>query len=75
MNIFADEVRRDPFAFYEKMRTESPVFHVPPPFDGWLIFDYEGVKRALNDHETSSSAVPAPPHWFIFMDLRACRSV
>ncbi len=68
MNIFADEVRRDPFAFYEKMRTESPAVHLPPPFDGWLIFDYEGVKRALHDHEAFSSAVPAPPNWFIFTD-------
>ncbi|MEY2427202.1 MAG: hypothetical protein QOJ40_87 [Verrucomicrobiota bacterium] len=68
MNIFSDEVRRDPFAFYEKMRTHSPALYVPPPFDGWLIFDYEGVKRALNDHEAFSSAVPAPPHWFNFMD-------
>jgi cytochrome P450 len=68
MNIFSDEVRRNPFALYEQMRAGSPAFHVPPPFDGWLIFDYEGVKRALYDHETFSSAVPAPPHWFIFTD-------
>jgi cytochrome P450 len=68
LNIFSDEVRRNPYPVYEKMRTDSPVLYVPPPFDGWLIFDYEGVKRALNDHETFGSAVPAPPNWFIFMD-------
>lgn len=68
MNIFSDEARRNPFAIYEQMRTHSPVLYVPPPFDGWLIFDYEGVKRALNDHEAFSSAVPAPPNWFIFTD-------
>jgi len=50
------------------MRTQAPALYVPPPFVGWLIFDYEGVKRALNDHETFSSAVPAPPNWFIFTD-------
>jgi len=50
------------------MRTQAPALYFPPPFDSWLIFDYEGVKRALNDHETFSSAVPAPPHWFIFTD-------
>ncbi len=50
------------------MRRDSPVLHVPPPFDGWLIFDYDGVKRALNDHECFSSRVPAPRHWFIFSD-------
>lgn len=68
VNIFSDEVRREPYAIYEQMRTQAPALYVPPPFDGWLIFDYEGVKRALNDHEAFSSAVPAPPHWFIFMD-------
>jgi len=68
VNIFSDEVRREPYAIYEQMRNQSPSLYVPQPFDGWLIFDYEGVKRALNDHETFSSAVPAPPHWFIFMD-------
>jgi len=68
LNIFSDEVRREPFAIYEQMRTQAPALYVPPPFDGWLIFDYDGVKRALNDHETFSSAVPAPRHWFIFTD-------
>ena len=71
MNIFSDEVRRDPSAIYEQMRTEAPAFYAPPPFDGWLIFDYEGVKRVLNDHETFSSAVPAPRNWFVFMDAPA----
>jgi len=67
-NIFSDEIRRDPFPVYDQMRSRSPVFYVPPPFDGWLIFDYEGAKRALNDHEAFSSKVPAPRHWFIFLD-------
>jgi cytochrome P450 len=34
----------------------------------WMIFDYEGVKRAVSDPETFSSAVPAPENWFIFLD-------
>jgi len=67
-NIFSDDVRREPYAIYEQMRTKAPVHYVPPPFDGWLIFDYEGVKRALNYAETFSSAVPAPPNWFVFTD-------
>jgi cytochrome P450 len=33
-----------------------------------MIFDYEAVKRAINDHEAFSSRVPAPRHWFIFFD-------
>ncbi|MHB8736762.1 MAG: cytochrome P450 [Terriglobales bacterium] len=61
-------MRRDPYPMYEHLRSKSPVLQLPPPFDAWLIFDYEGVKWALNDHETFSSNVPAPPHWFIFFD-------
>ena len=68
VNVFSDEVRRDPYPLYDQMRASSPLLYVPPPFDGWLIFDYEGVKRALNDHESFSSRVPAPRHWFIFFD-------
>lgn len=68
MNFFPDEMRRNPFPIYEQMRNAAPVFHLPPPFDAWLVFDYDGVKRALSDHEAFSSAVPAPPHWFLFLD-------
>ncbi|HZR20359.1 MAG TPA: cytochrome P450 [Verrucomicrobiae bacterium] len=68
MDFFSDDVRRNPYAVYAQMRDHSPVFYVPPPFDGWLIFDYEGVKRALSDHAAFSSSVPAPKNWFIFSD-------
>ncbi len=68
MNIFSDEVRRNPYPVYDQMRAACPILYVPPPFDGWLLFDYESVKRALNDHEMFSSQVPAPKHWFIFLD-------
>src|SRR5437868_7054955 len=66
MDFFSDAMRRDPYPMYDRLRGESPVFHVPPPFDGWLILDYEGVNRALNDHGTFSSAAPGPRNWFIF---------
>src|SRR5437879_312226 len=68
MNFFSDEMRRNPYPVYDQLRSHSPVFHVPAPFDAWLIFDYESVKWALNDHDTFSSSVPAPRHWFIFFD-------
>jgi cytochrome P450 len=68
LDFFSDDVRRDPYALYTQMREHSPVFHVPPPFDGWLVFDYESVKRVLSDQSHFSSAVPAPRHWFIFYD-------
>ena len=67
-DFFSDEMRRDPVPLYDRMRQVSPLFRLPPPFDAWLIFDYEGVKRALTDHEAFSSRVPAPRHWFIFSD-------
>jgi len=67
-DIFSDEMRRDPYPMYERMRSDSPVLRVPPPFDAWLIFDYEGVKRALSEPDLFSSRVPAPPNWFTFFD-------
>lgn len=71
MNPFSDEVRRNPYPLYAQMRAASPAFRVPPPFDGWMLFDYESVKRALSDSETFSSRVPAPRNWFIFYDAPA----
>ncbi|HLJ50443.1 MAG TPA: cytochrome P450 [Bryobacteraceae bacterium] len=68
MNPFSDEVRRNPYPFYQQMRAVAPLFHVPPPFNGWMVFDYEAVKWVLNDPETFSSAVPAPKNWFVFSD-------
>ena len=68
MDVFSDEVRVDPYPVYAHLRAASPVLHVPPPFNGWMLFDYETVKWTLTDHQTFSSRVPAPPNWFIFLD-------
>src|SRR5437764_13651969 len=70
MDIFADEIRRNPYPLYDQLRASSPLQRVPPPFDAWMILDYDGVKWALNDSETFSSQVPAPK-WFIFFDAPA----
>jgi hypothetical protein len=70
MNLLSTEIRREPYPLYDRLRTSSPWLRVPPPFDAWMIFDYEGLKWALNDHETFSSRVPAP-QWFIFFDAPA----
>ena len=71
MNLFSDEIRRNPFVFYEQMRCQAPVFHEPRS-DLWMLFDYESVKRALNDQESFSSnpmtANHPAPQWIIFMD-------
>src|SRR5437773_2698083 len=68
MDIFSDDNRRNPYPLYAQMRSMAPVFKVPLPFDAWMIFDYDGVKRALSDHESFSNRVPAPANWFIFED-------
>jgi cytochrome P450 len=67
-DFFSEDMRRNPYPVYDQLRIASPIYHVPPPFDAWLIFDYQGVWRALNDHEAFSSEVPSPPNWFIFQD-------
>src|SRR5947209_12783969 len=66
-------MRRNPYPAYDQMRQGLPVFHLAP-FDLWMIFDFEGVKRALVDHGVFSSDLShAPGHgnsgeWFIFFD-------
>ena len=43
INLFSDEIRRNPYPAYDQIRSASPVLRVPPPFDAWMIFDYDGV--------------------------------
>src|SRR5712691_8744229 len=71
MNFFTDEMRRNPYPVYDQMRRGSPLLRVPGS-DLWMILDYDGVKRALNDHDAFSSSMrtagrPAPP-WLVFFD-------
>jgi cytochrome P450 len=68
MDLFTDEMRRDPYPVYDVLRRTGPVFKVPPPFDAWLVLDYDGVRGMLADHATFSSRVPAPKNWFLFSD-------
>lgn len=68
MDIFSDDIRRDPYPIYAQIRSLSPVFKIPPPFDAWGVFDFENVKHILADPQTFSSRVPAPRNWFIFFD-------
>jgi cytochrome P450 len=71
LNLFSDEVRRDPFPLYDQIRSASPVLHVPE-IDCWMIFDYVGVKQALADHDAFSNnlavASRGNPDWLIFYD-------
>jgi cytochrome P450 len=73
IDLFSEEMRRNPYPVYNRMREVSPVFH-HELLGVWLIFDFEGVKRTLTDHDTFSSDlsnVPGrgnPGEWFIFFD-------
>jgi cytochrome P450 len=70
-DLFTPEVRRNPFPLYEQLRSVSPVFR-EPRLGLWMILDYDGVKRALNDPEVfSSRAAPrggGALDWLIFFD-------
>ena len=73
MDLFSDEMRRNPYPAYEQMRNSSPVFHLPP-FDLWMIFDFNSVRHTLMDHDAFSSDLSLSPgngnpgEWFIFFD-------
>jgi cytochrome P450 len=73
MNLFSEEMRRNPYPAYAQMRESSPVFH-HEGFGIWMIFNFDGVRRALMDHDAFSSDlshVPGtgnPGEWFIFFD-------
>jgi cytochrome P450 len=66
MNLFSDAMRRNPYPVYDQLRSRSPVYHEPRS-GLWMIFDYEGVKRVLNDHDAFSSR-HGPAEWIIFQD-------
>jgi cytochrome P450 len=71
LNLHSDETRRNPYPLYDQLRSTAPVCR-DPRSDFWMIFDYESVKRALNDPTVFSSRA-APPgggalDWFIFFD-------
>lgn len=71
MDFLSDDVRRDPYPLYARVREAAPLLH-DPRMDAWVVFDYDGVKRTLHDHDAfSSSATTAGrtnPDWFIFAD-------
>jgi cytochrome P450 len=72
IDFFSDAVRRNPYPVYEELRASSPVLYVPQA-DLWMIFDYEGARRALSEHENFSSNLLASaghphPAWLIFSD-------
>jgi cytochrome P450 len=66
MTLFSDDVRRNPYEVYDRMRAASPLFQ-DPESGLFMVFDYDNVKRVLNDHEAFSSRI-GPADWMIFTD-------
>jgi cytochrome P450 len=73
MDLFSEDMRRHPYPAYDRLRSASPVFHLPP-FDLWMLLDFEGVRRALVGHGAFSSDLSHMPghgnpgEWFLFFD-------
>ena len=71
LDFLSEDVRRNPFPFYTQLRSVSPLVH-DPRSGLFLVFDYDGVKRALTDSTTFSSnpgtANHPAPRWLIFED-------
>lgn len=69
--FFSDDVRRNPYPWYEQVRAASPVL-CDPSSGIWMLFDHASVKRAMNEPEVFSSRA-APPgglpfDWLVFSD-------
>lgn len=52
---WADDMLKDPFSSYEKLRAISPVVKLRK-YGCWAVLDYDPIVEALNDHERFSSA-------------------
>lgn len=69
--FFSDDVRRNPFPWYDELRCRSPVLG-DPRSGAWMLFSYAAVKQAMDDHETFSSRAVPPggraPEWLVFLD-------
>jgi cytochrome P450 len=66
LELFGDDMRREPYPLYDQLRARSPL-HVPGP-NLWLVMDYEGCRRALHDTEAFTSSVGGQFEWLLFMD-------
>jgi cytochrome P450 len=64
--LFSVEARRNPYPLYDQLRRVSPVLQ-DSESRLWMLFDYESVRRALNDHESFSSRL-GPAEWIVFLD-------
>ena len=52
MDPVSDHMRPNSHSAYDQMRNSSPLFL--PQFDLGMVFDFDGVKRPLVDHDALS---------------------
>lgn len=55
VDLWSDEILTDPYDTYARLRRLGPVLY-DPNHDAYLLTHYEGVREALQDWETFSSA-------------------
>lgn len=69
MDLLSDDVRRDPYPMYDRLRAVAPVLPFGP---AWILLDHASVSRALREPEIFGSEVVPPtgkaPDWLIFTD-------
>jgi len=69
MDLLSDDVRRDPYPVYDRLRAVAPVLPFGP---AWVLLDHASVSRALREPEVFGSEVVPPtgkaPDWLIFTD-------
>jgi cytochrome P450 len=69
MDLLSDDVRRDPYPVYDRLRAVAPVVPFGP---AWVLLDHASVSRALREPEVFGSEVVPPtgkaPDWLIFTD-------
>jgi len=70
-DLLSDDVRRDPFPLYGRLRADCAVLEEASS-GLWLLLDHDSVRRALHDQELFSSRVVPPtgaaPDWLVFSD-------
>jgi cytochrome P450 len=69
MDLLSEDVRRDPYPVYDRLRAVAPVLPFGP---AWVLLDHASVSRALREPEVFGSEVVPPtgkaPDWLIFTD-------
>jgi cytochrome P450 len=72
LNLFTDDVRRNPYPLYARLRAAGWPVMRDPQSGMTLVFSYDAVKRVLLDPDRFSSAASPdggqPLDWLIFKD-------